>query len=95
MGRRPAARGLPWVRVVSIWDVMVSVWRPLGGRSKRLVSVGVPPCLHPSLGLQFFSRFFFRLDVRIVALENVVTQREPLHPLCDPEFESPAKSRSP
>ena len=39
MGRRPAARGLPWVRVVSVWDVMVSVWRPLGGRSKRLVSV--------------------------------------------------------
>ena len=31
MGRRPAARGLPWVRVVSVWDVMVSVWRPLGG----------------------------------------------------------------
>ena len=44
MGRRPAARGLPWVRVVSVWDVMVSVWRPLGGRSKRLVSVYVPPC---------------------------------------------------
>ena len=40
---RPAARGLPWVRVVSVWDVMVSVWRPLGGRSKRLVSVYVPP----------------------------------------------------
>ena len=46
MGRRPAARGLPWVRVVSVWDVMVSVWRPLGGRSKRLVSV-----LRPTLGL--------------------------------------------
>ena len=43
MGRRPAARGLPWVRVVSVWEVMVSVWRPLGGRSKRLVSVYVPP----------------------------------------------------
>ena len=28
---RAAARGLPWVRVVSVWDVMVSVWRPLGG----------------------------------------------------------------
>ena len=43
MGRRPAARGLPWVRVVSVWDVIVSVWRPLGGRSKRLVSVCVLP----------------------------------------------------
>ena len=39
MGRRPAARGLPWVRVVSVWDVMVSVGGLSEGRSKRLVSV--------------------------------------------------------
>ena len=41
-GPRAPPRGLPWVRVVSVWGVMVSVWRPLGGRSKRLVSVYVP-----------------------------------------------------